>query len=88
MIFISGASGLAFTLVNAVQCRPLSVLWGDNSGNLGQCIEIIDFQIANAAIHIATEVAIYVLPVPTLWSLKLPVRQKIGLCILMGIGAL
>jgi hypothetical protein len=87
-MIISGASGLVFTLVTAVQCRPLSVLWGDNPGNLGQCIDIIDFQIAHAAIHIATEVAIYVLPVPTLWILKLPVRQKIGLCVLMGIGAL
>ncbi len=41
---------------------------------------------ASSAINIATDILLCILPIPHLWALNLPVRQRIVLCILFAGG--
>jgi hypothetical protein len=86
MIAISVSFGIGSVVAVGCQCVPLKMLWDQTAK--GSCVDIVTFYFANAGIHISTEFIIYVLPIPTLWSLHLPTRQKLGLCALMGIGAM
>jgi hypothetical protein len=84
MIVICGTFGIACILIPGLQCRPLSMLWDPQQ--TGYCIDVESFYFANLSIHIATEIGIFILPVRTLWRLQLPLRQRIGLCVLLGMG--
>ncbi|KAH8588055.1 hypothetical protein B0O99DRAFT_747143 [Bisporella sp. PMI_857] len=68
-----------------LQCIPLSMLWDPSPK--GKCFNIGLFYFASAIIHILTEAAIYILPIKTLLGLRLPMKQKLGLCLLFSIGA-
>jgi hypothetical protein len=85
MIAVSAAFGISSVLAAGLQCLPTSMLWDINQK--GHCIQINRFYFANAGLHILTEILIYVLPISTFWQLHLPLRQKLGLCGLMSIGA-
>jgi hypothetical protein len=85
LIFVCTCFGVGSILAAALQCIPVSMLWDPNQA--GHCIDVNSFYFANAGIHILTELFIYILPIPTLWRLHLPLRQKLGLCGLMSIGA-
>jgi hypothetical protein len=87
LIFISAAFGVGSVVAVGVQCIPLSMLW-DPTAPGGKCFNVTLFYFANAGIHIVTEILIYILPIQTLWKLHLPMRQKLGLCGLMGLGAM
>jgi hypothetical protein len=55
-------------------------------GAIGKCININAFYLANAALTITTDFITYALPMPTLWSLKMPSQQKIALMGILGLG--
>lgn len=69
------------------QCSPIKFLW-DQSIPGGKCININAFYLANAALNIFTDFLTYTLPMPMLWRLQLPKRQRIGLIIILGLGGL
>ncbi|PVH68737.1 hypothetical protein DL98DRAFT_379418, partial [Cadophora sp. DSE1049] len=85
MIAISIGFGISSVVANGFRCVPLKLLW-DRTAK-GSCFDVVNFYLANAGIHILTEFVIYALPMPTLWKLQMPTRQKLGICGLMGIGA-
>lgn len=85
MIGFCTAFGVSSILAAGLQCIPVSMLWDPSV--LGHCININNFYFANAGIHMVSEILIYILPIQTLWHLHLPMRQKLGLCGLMSIGA-
>ena len=49
-------------------------------------IAIIDLY-ASSAVNIATDILLCVLPLPHLWRLKMPLKQRIILCVLFAGGA-
>jgi hypothetical protein len=69
------------------QCSPVEFIWNKSLPG-GRCIDINAFYLANAALNILTDFLTYTLPMPMLWKLKLPRRQKIGLCGILGLGGL
>lgn len=86
LIFISASFGISSILAAGLQCVPISMRW--DSTQKGHCVNVNVFYFANAGLHILTEILIFILPVQTLWKLHLPLRQKLGLCGLMGLGAM
>ena len=70
------------------QCLPLSSLWDPEAAIGAKCIKLVDFYYANAAINLTADVVILFLPVKILWGLHMPLRQRIGLCGLFGLGGL
>lgn len=70
------------------QCLPLSSLWDPVAAVSAKCIKLVDFYYANAAISLSLDVVILCLPIRVLWGLHMPIRQRIGLCALFGLGGL
>lgn len=51
-------------------------------------MSIVNFWFSLAALNIATDILVLALPMPALYSLKLPCKQKAGLIGVFAIGAL
>ena len=52
------------------------------------CIDQIKFELAAAMLNIVIDFVIIVLPLPTIWSLQLPRRQKLALSGVFMLGML
>ena len=65
--------------------RPISSYW-DFLANHRDCIPEGPPLVAQTVINVVTDFMIYVLPMPTLFHLRLPSSQRIGLMILFGVG--
>lgn len=79
-------STIALTLVNLFPCRPLSASFHIKTPPGTYCIDIVALYISTAPINIATEVAIFFLPIPILLRMRLPWRQKATLLLTFGTG--
>jgi hypothetical protein len=44
--------------------------------------------IATAVIGIVTDVMLISIPIPTIWGLQMPTKQKIGLTLMFGVGSM
>jgi hypothetical protein len=78
---------LGSALVNLFSCNPIAKSW-DLSITSGSCINRPIFYFANAGLNIGTDFIMIVLPVPMLWNLRLPMRQKAGLVGIFMAGSL
>ena len=80
MCFIAGL--IAINL----QCKPISYAWDAPLGAEGSCINLVGNNVANGAILAAADIAILILPMPTIWSLQVNLRQKIQVCAIFALG--
>ncbi|RQM05815.1 hypothetical protein DH86_00002126, partial [Scytalidium sp. 3C] len=69
---------VVFTALFSGPCNPQSV----GSGN---CLNNI--AISQAVLNIATDAALIILPIPMIHRLKMPLRQKLIIGVLMGLGS-
>ncbi|KAI9848401.1 MAG: hypothetical protein M1837_000195 [Sclerophora amabilis] len=69
-----------------LKCIPLAAAW-DMTIVRGKCINTELLGIASAALNVFLDLAIIVLPMPTVWKLQLPTRQKAALTAVFGVGA-
>ncbi|KAI9823588.1 MAG: hypothetical protein M1832_002369 [Thelocarpon impressellum] len=76
---------LSALLVAIFSCRPIGYFW--DKAQLGRCIDIEAFVTAEAGITIFTDVVILAIPLPLVWVLKIPCRQKLALSGIFLLGA-
>lgn len=88
IIFVVIGFGVGSVTAILLQCIPLSALWDSKVMETAKCIQLTNFYYANAGINIATDVVILLLPLRILWGLHMPLRQRISLCALFGLGGL
>ncbi|KKY22298.1 putative integral membrane protein [Phaeomoniella chlamydospora] len=86
MIFLV-LSFLIATFLDIFQCLPVSATWTLHFAN-AQCINVAQAGYANAGTNIATEIAIIIVPIPVVRTLKLTGRKKASLYLLFGAGIL
>lgn len=67
-------------------CTPVPYFWDKTLH--GYCLPEQPVWIGNAAMNIATDIAILVLPIPALSALQLPKKQKIGLMMVLALGGM
>ncbi|KAF2098225.1 hypothetical protein NA57DRAFT_66600 [Rhizodiscina lignyota] len=79
--------GIVFLALLFTQCVPISSYW-NFLADPGDCIPEGPPLVAQTVINVLTDAMIYALPMPTLFHLKLPALQRIGLMALFGVGAL
>ncbi|KAI1341336.1 hypothetical protein F5Y15DRAFT_414450 [Xylariaceae sp. FL0016] len=76
----------SFLLLLWLQCRPASSYW-----NLllltRDCIPEGPPLMGQTTTTVLTDFMVYVLPMPTLWNLKLPLPQRVSLMVLFGFGS-
>ena len=85
-IVIVGAWGLSQLLIGILMCRPIRGFW-DNSVE-ATCIPNYPQFYINAAGNIATDIAVFLLPMPVLKHLNLPKTQKLLLIGVFSLGFL
>ncbi|KAL8671865.1 MAG: hypothetical protein Q9168_003655 [Polycauliona sp. 1 TL-2023] len=73
-------------LASLLLCRPISFNW-DASVN-GTCGNVAANCLAGAGINTLTDILILILPMPIIWRLQVPLRNKIILSLIFGLGSL
>ncbi|KAK1996325.1 CFEM domain-containing protein [Colletotrichum falcatum] len=78
---------ITFIIVNLNQCKPLSYFWyGWDGKHPGYCINLSAMTLAHAALNIAIDVWMMVLPATQIYKLNLQKRQKAGIMSMFGVG--
>ncbi|XRM47309.1 hypothetical protein ABZX51_010295 [Aspergillus tubingensis] len=85
-LFVVNAAGLALTLVNVFQCRPVSAAVSYPLPEGAKCIDILTLYLSSSPVNIVTDLAILFLPNPILTQMRLPRKQKIILVITFSFG--
>lgn len=67
-------------------CDPIAISW-DISITEGRCLNRAALYIVTAVANIASDIILFVLPMPMVISLQLPRRQKFGLMAIFGVGS-
>ncbi|OLN85292.1 hypothetical protein CCHL11_04333 [Colletotrichum chlorophyti] len=81
---VTGAYGVAFLILFMSRCTPMSQQWAPVEG--GHCRDITIDQIVSVTINIIVDVAMTALPMPALWGLQMPLRNKIAVSAMFGMG--
>lgn len=84
---VVNVAGLALTLLNILQCRPVGAAFEDPIKPTAKCIDIVTLYLSSAPVNIITDLAILFLPMPILTSMRLPRNEKIILIITFSFGA-
>ena len=85
LFFVFGSCFPGF-IASVCTCQPRRRAWDPTVP--GTCINLVVFALAGSALQIATDIAILLLPIPLVWKLKLPVRQRGALIAIFAAGSL
>jgi hypothetical protein len=86
MLGILATYGSWAVLSGFLNCVPVAKFW-DRSID-GFCLSDKGLWFSNASMHITTDLAILMIPIPALANLELPRRQKIALISVFALGGL
>lgn len=75
-LIIVDIAGIVLTFLNIFQCQPIYAAFSKASGT---CIDIVALYLSQAPVNILTDLAILLLPLPILTSLRMEFRQKVVL---------
>ncbi|KAK7532468.1 MFS monosaccharide transporter-like protein [Phyllosticta citribraziliensis] len=78
--------GVALTLLNIFQCRPVGAAFANPTPADAHCTDIVTLFLSSSPLNIITDLAILFLPMPVLTSMRLPTKQKTILIITFGFG--
>ena len=86
-VAIAIAWTVAFTISTIFQCNPIRLYWTELEFLWGnRCIQIIPFYQAQAITDIITDFAILAMPMPMIWKLQLPLKQKLAVAGMFLLG--
>lgn len=79
--------GLFITVlfVDIFQCHPVAYVY-DLSIAGGKCIDQGAFYVSTAALNLFTDIMVLSIPIIITWSLQMPLRRKIAVCIILCLG--
>ena len=86
-LIVVNIAGIALTVLNIVQCQPVSAVFKSPIPQGAVCTDIVTLFISSAPVNIITDLAILFLPMPILTGMRLPRKQKIILIITFSFGA-
>jgi hypothetical protein len=89
VIGLTVAWGISYTFALAFQCVPVSTLWDKLESEYGNhCVMVLPFYLSFAFSDLILDVIIFILPIPHLWNLVMPTRQKVGVATIFLLGSL
>jgi hypothetical protein len=86
LIFVIFATWLSFTVAAMFQCMPFDFNW-DKSNPNGKCFNLQVFANSSSVPNIVTDLAVLILPLRTVFCLKISVGRRIGLLLIFLIGS-
>ncbi|KAK7941422.1 uncharacterized protein PG986_013809, partial [Apiospora aurea] len=84
LIIINSCYGIAFLPVYLTNCTPIDQLWHPRPD--GHCRDMAISDYATVAINLIMDFSMVVLPLPPLWSLRIPRRKKVVVSIMFSFG--
>ncbi|KAL4951531.1 hypothetical protein BDW69DRAFT_201403 [Aspergillus filifer] len=84
MIALLATYGTWAVLSGFLNCIPVAKFWDPSIP--GSCISMKGLWFSNASMHIATDLAILVIPIPALAALELPMKQRVALISIFALG--
>ena len=67
-------------------CRPLQGWWDAEAQAAGACVDKVAFTYATNSINLATDIWIFLMPIPIILGLQASMDRRIGLCFLFSVG--
>jgi putative effector of murein hydrolase len=86
LIAVIGATWFSYTVAAMFQCHPFSFNWDKTVGN-GRCFNIEVYANSSSVPNIITDFVVLVLPLRTVWGLKISTGRRIGLLIIFLTGS-
>ncbi|KAG0137442.1 hypothetical protein HOY82DRAFT_477493 [Tuber indicum] len=83
-IFLVSSIGVAFTFTVIFQCRPVPAYWDPTVA--GKCLHTRAPYLVSGVLNTFTDFYVFLLPIRSVWDLRLPRRQKIGLLVVFAGG--
>jgi hypothetical protein len=84
VILVVVAFGVAFIVVFMTQCHPVSYIWNPVPG--GGCRDLTYQEYASVSVNMAIDLAIFILPLPVLWTLQMTMRNKFYVTVMLSFG--
>jgi hypothetical protein len=81
-------NAIAGILVLCLQCRPMNYTWNEPKGIKGKCDNLTTTYIATGALVALADLMLLILPMPVLWKLRIPRKDKLMLCGVFALGSL
>lgn len=81
---------LAQIIAGVLECKPLSHFWwqGIPGGVKGTCFDLFLYYKINGILNIVGDVAIMILPIPTIWILQTSTARRVGIALVFLSGSL
>ncbi|KAL4810147.1 hypothetical protein BDV18DRAFT_156522 [Aspergillus unguis] len=76
-------SAIYMVLGTLLVCIPVSSFWNQDPGH---CVERAVIWYLNAALQIAGDLVLVILPMPQLWIMRIPAKQKVCLIAIFALG--
>lgn len=86
LVFLIFATWASFTIAAMFQCTPFAFNW-DKSIPGGKCFNVQVYANSSSVPNIATDLAVLVLPLRTVWGLKISTGRKVGLLLIFLTGS-
>lgn len=74
----------------AFSCNPPAMFWGDTVPG-GKCMTVqsqLNFYNVNGILNIIIDLGIYTVPIPMVWAIRMPLKQKVGVVGIFALGLL
>ena len=88
VIYAVGASILTYSVLlfflTLFECQPMNAAWTGH----GSCPDSRMFAVAYAICNIIADFVIWIMPIPMVWKLHLPLGQRIGISLVFLLGLL
>jgi len=86
IIAVVGLYAVSSIVATIAECVPTARVWDHHVE--GKCIDLTKFWYANASVNIIGDFVIFLVPMPLVWNMQLPVRQRLGLGLVFSLGLL
>ncbi|KAM0347332.1 hypothetical protein ACHAPU_004851 [Fusarium lateritium] len=75
---------IAIALLNTLVCVPVAKFW--DSTLPGRCLDLLTLWYVMAGFNLATDIGVFLIPLPVIKGLNLPMKQKIMLFMVFSLG--
>jgi hypothetical protein len=86
LLFVNAAYHMAALFTFTFQCTPREKTW--KMLMQGQCIDVAAATLVSGVINLLLDLGILVTPIVAVFRLKLPMKQKLGISAVFGVGVL
>ena len=86
LVVLISATWLSYTVAAMFQCTPFAFNW-DKTVPGGKCFNVQVFANSSSVPNIITDLAVLVLPLRTVWELKISIGRRVGLLLIFLTGS-